>query len=177
MVESAIVRCEWVERYPELTEYHDTIWGRPTRDDQQIFAAYGQCILHAGLLWTAMLKKRAIFAVAFDDWDVELISQYDGADIDRLVHTEGMIRNFQKINAIINNARRVLEVRQEFPTFADYIWRFEGKDGRRVAGNLSDDLRRRKFKFAGPTTAYGLMQDIGMVNDHDKQCFFAQKSF
>src|SRR5439155_29801 len=113
--------CEWAVRHPELMEYHDQVWGRPTWDDQQIFAAYAQCVLHAGLVWTAMLKKRSTFAAAFDNWDVAKIARYDGAEIDRLVHTSGMIRNFQKINAIINNAQRFLEAQREFGSFAKYV--------------------------------------------------------
>jgi DNA-3-methyladenine glycosylase I len=179
------VRCEWAVRYPELIAYHDEVWGRPTRDDRAIFAAYGQCVLHAGLLWTALLKKRAIFAAAFDDWNVAKIAHYDGAEVERLLQTEGMIRNFQKINAIIHNAARFIEVQREFGSFGAYVWRFVDNEplacvctaeftcnvGRPEAERLAADLKRRGFKFAGPATAYGLMEDIGMVNDHDRACF------
>ncbi len=177
------MRCEWAVLHPELLSYHDDVWGVPTRDDRAIFAAYSQCVLHAGLLWTAMLKKRPIFAAAFDDWDVNAIAEYDGAEVDRLMHTEGMMRNLQKISCIISNARRFLEVRREFGLFAEYVWRFvdgEPLDGatqeakaRRVAEKLSVDLKKRGFKFAGPASAYGLMEDIGMVNDHELGCFRA----
>lgn len=189
MSPEAVVRCQWAVRYPELVDYHDNVWGRSTHNDREIFAAYGQCILHAGLLWTALLRKRAIFAHAFDDWEVAKVARYDGAEIDRLVHTEGMIRNFQKINAVIHNAARFQEVQREFGSFAEYVWRFtdgevlacECRDGytcsvgRTEAATLAADLKRRGFKFAGPATAYGLMEDIGMVNDHDRRCFRAVK--
>ncbi len=174
------VRCQWAVEHPELITYHDEIWGRPTRDDRAIFAAYAQCVLHAGLLWTAMLKKRPVFAAAFADWDVAKIAAYDGTEIDRLMHTEGMMRNLQKITCIIKNAGCYIEVQREFGSFADYIWQFARQpiDGTRdeakaraVAEKLSDDLKRRGFKFAGPASAYGLMEDIGLVNDHDPHCF------
>jgi DNA-3-methyladenine glycosylase I len=159
------VRCQWSVQHPELIPYHDEVWGRPQHDDQEIFAAYAQCVLHAGLVWTAMLKKRDVFRWAFDEWDIAKVAAYDGAEVDRLLHTEGMIRNFQKINAVIHNAGRFLVVQQEFGSFDAYVWQFNDKD------ELSADLKRRGFKFAGPATAYGLMEDIGIVNDHDHGCF------
>lgn len=177
------VRCRWAVEHPELIDYHDNVWGKPTHDDREIFAAYAQCILHAGLLWTAMLKKRLVFAAAFEDWDITKIAAYDGSDIDRLIHHEGMMRNFQKINSIIHNAGKFLDVQQEFGSFANYVWRFtDGKPlrqddgeqiGRPEAEELSIDLKMRGFKFAGPATAYGLMEDIGLVNDHNHYCFCA----
>lgn len=179
----AKVRCRWAVEHPELIDYHDNIWGVPTHDDQLIFAAYAQCILHAGLLWTAMLKKRPVFAAAFEHWDIAKIAQYDGSDIDRLIHHEGMMKNFQKINAIIHNAGKFLEVQHKFGSFADYVWRFTDGEalsqddsemvGRREAEAMSADLKQRGFKFAGSATAYGLMEDIGMVNDHNQYCWRA----
>jgi DNA-3-methyladenine glycosylase I len=134
-------------------------------------------------VWTAMLKKRPVFAAAFDDWDIVRVAEYDGAEVDRIVNTPGMMRNFVKINCIIWNAGRILEVQAEYGSFSEHLWRFTDGDvldgntqearARQVAEELGYDLRRRKFKFAGPATAYGLMEDIGMVNDHSRRCFRA----
>jgi DNA-3-methyladenine glycosylase I len=174
------VRCRWAVENPELIDYHDHYWGIPQHDDRAIFAAYGQCVLHAGLKWTSLLKKRDVFARAFSNWDIVKVARYGDEDIHRLM-TEGPMRNMQKINAIINNARRFLDIQNEFGSFDEYVWRFV--DGEPIVGShlsrpaekaqtkLAEDLKKRGFKFAGPATALGLMQDIGMVNDHDEGCF------
>ena len=181
MTRDSKVRCRWAVEHPELIDYHDHVWGTPTHDDREIFAAYAQCVLHAGLLWKAMLKKRPVFAAAFDDWDVAKIAGYDEFEIERLMTAEGMMHNFQKINCIIKNAGRYQEVQAEFGSFSAYLWRFVDDEpllqddskrvGRREAEVLSKDMMKRGFKFAGPASAYGLMEDIGMVNDHNAGCF------
>jgi DNA-3-methyladenine glycosylase I len=178
------VRCRWAVEHPELIDYHDNHWGVPQHDDRIIFGAYSQCVLHAGLNWTAMLKNRPVFERAFDGWDVERIASYDENDINRLMHSDGMIRNLQKINAIINNAPCFLEVQREFGSFDKYIWRFVNDEpiicdhktnpATVPARNLAADLRKRGFKFIGEPTAVGLMQDIGMINEHDEHCFRRQ---
>ena len=178
---TTLVRCQWAVEHPELIDYHDKIWGHPTHDDREIFGAYVQCILHAGLLWTAMLKKRPIFEAAFSDFDVAKVASYDEGDIERLTNTDGMIRNYVKINSVIHNAGKILAVQDEFGSFSNYLWRFvddepiicdhDTSPAAPAAHKLSMDLRARGFKFAGEATAFGLMQDMGMVNDHDKTCF------
>jgi DNA-3-methyladenine glycosylase I len=128
-----------------------------------------------------MLKKRQVFREAFDDWDIKKIAGYDGYEVDRLIKTEGMIRNFQKINAVINNAKRYVEIQDGFGTASDYLWSFVdnqpiprnhiSRPGELSARNLSLDLRKRGFQFAGEATAVGVMQDTEMINDHDISCF------
>lgn len=174
------VRCQWAVRYPELISYHDDQWGSPQHDDEVIFAAYAQCILHAGLNWVAFLKKRDQFRAAFDGWDIDTVAAYGEEDRERLM-TDGPVRNLQKINAIINNARRFQGVQKEFGSFDKYIWAFVDNQpilcdhlsspATKPARKLAADLKKRGFKFAGEATAIGLMQDIGMINDHSKDCF------
>jgi DNA-3-methyladenine glycosylase I len=96
----------WAVQHPELLDYHDVIWGSPTYEDRKIFAAYAQCIMHAGLLWTAMLKKRPVFAQAFEQWDIAKVAAYDEREVERLMIADGMMHNFVKINCVIYNARQ-----------------------------------------------------------------------
>ena len=172
-----MIRCQWAVKYPELIPYHDEAWGQPTHDDQVIFAALGQCILHAGLLWTALLKKREQFASAFDGWNIDVIARYGDSDMARLLEDSRVIRNVQKLSSVIHDARKIREVQQEFGSFAPYIWRYvdeplQPDDARmqRVAEKMSKDLKARGFKFTGPATCYGLMEDIGMIAIHDPAC-------
>jgi DNA-3-methyladenine glycosylase I len=174
------VRCRWAVEHPELIDYHDQSWSQPTHSDQEIFAAYGQCVLHAGLNWVAMLKKREVFAKAFDDWDINKVAGYGDDDITRLM-TRGPMRNFQKINAIINNAKCIQEIQNQSGSFAAYLWKFvndepiicdhKSNPATKAQMALAEDLQQRGFKFSGPATVLGLMQDIGMVDEHDESCF------
>lgn len=127
-----------------------------------------------------MFKKCPVFQAAFEGWDVEPVARYDGHDIERIMATEGMVRNAVKITCVITNPSRMLAVKAEYGSFAKYLWQFTGDaatsseaKSRAIAGILSADLKRRGFKFAGPATAFGLMQDVGLVNDHDPLCFKA----
>ncbi len=179
------IRCRWAVENPDLIEYHDNVWSvRPTTE-RRYFEALGLCILHAGLGWIMVLRKRDQLAAAFEGWDPATVARYDGNDMERLMEAPGMIRNFQKVNSIIYDAERFLEIQREFGSFGDYLWRFtdgqtlvcddpetgECTGGRREAERLSQDLKQRGFKFAGPGTAFGLMEDVGLLNHHDKNCF------
>jgi DNA-3-methyladenine glycosylase I len=155
--------------------------GSPTHDDKKIFAAYGQCIFHAGLLWTAILKRRDDFSNAFEQWNIQRVAQYDEIDRERLMQAPGVIHNYQKINAVIMDAQAILQIQSSGSRFASYLWSFTGDiplnradslaKGKIIAEKLSKSLQLHGFKFAGPATAYGLMQDIGMINSHDADCF------
>jgi DNA-3-methyladenine glycosylase I len=166
-------------------QYHDTEWGRPSRDDKHLFEMLILETMQAGLSWYTILKKRENFRKAFDQFDAEKISRYGDEKFARLMEDPGIIRNKQKISAAINNAARYLEVREVFGGFDKYIWQFtDGKtiDNRlkgmedypvtsRGSDAMSRDMKLRGFKFVGSTTCYAYMQSIGMVNDHLVDCW------
>lgn len=179
------IRCAWAENDPLLIAYHDLEWGVPVHDDILIFEFLALEGMQAGLSWMTILRKRENFRSAFDGFDPMRIADYGQAEVERLLGDPGIIRNRRKIEAVIQNAKAFLKVQSEFGTFDNYIWRF-------VAGKpivnawktiadipvltplavaLSDDLKRRGFKFVGPTICYAHMQATGMVNDHTIDCF------
>lgn len=179
-------RCEWVPEGNILMEaYHDNEWGKPAHDDRTHFEFLILEGAQAGLSWEIILKRRKEYAKAFADFDWEKVALYDQRKIDELLNKSGIIRNRLKVESAVNNAKRFIEVRKEFGTFDDYIWRFVG--GKPKCGHwttckeipceteesraLSKDLRKRGFKFVGPKIIYSHMQAVGMINDHTKGCF------
>ena len=180
-----MIRCGWANSDPLLREYHDKEWGVPVHDDGRLFEFLVLEGAQAGLSWLTILKKREAFRLAFDGFNASKVALYSNADVKRLLHNPDIIRNRLKITAIITNARQFLAVREEFKNFDNYIWQFvENKPIKRHARSLSsipaktkqsdamsEDLRRRGFKFAGTTICYAFMQAVGMVNDHTTKCF------
>ena len=183
-------RCFGGPNDPLMTSYHDEEWGVPVHDDRLLFEFLALEGAQAGLSWQTILRKRESFREAFDDFNPEKIATYAEADRTRLLANDGIVRNRLKIEAIINNAQRFLEVQKEFGAFDRYIWQFTDYKTLRTPGVLtfenmpaktaeseamSKDLRARGFRFVGPTICYALMQAIGMVNDHVTDCFRAPK--
>ena len=183
-------RCEWVHNAPEqLVEYHDREWGVPVHDNRLLFEALILGGFQAGLSWTIVLKKREAFRLAFDGFDPKRIALYKESKIGKLINDPGIIRNRQKINAAVKNAKAVLHIQKEFKDFDTYIWSFvngktiinDWKQERDIpvstpeAEKMSRDLKRRGFSFVGPTICYAVMQGIGMVNDHTVDCFRYQE--
>jgi DNA-3-methyladenine glycosylase I len=178
-------RCGWVGDHPLYVEYHDTEWGVPAFDDARQFEFLVLEGMQAGLSWMTILKKRENFHRAFAGFDVEKIARFTQRRVEKLLGDAGIIRNRQKIEAAIGNAKAFLKVQAEFHGFNDYIWGFV--DGRPVVNawkrvadipsetersrTLSKDLKQRGFRFVGPTTIYAHMQATGMVNDHLVSCF------
>ena len=178
-------RCSWADGDPLYEEYHDTEWGVPLYDDQRIFEFLVLESMQAGLSWMTILKKRENFRRAFAGFDYEKVARFSQAKVERLMQDAGIIRNRKKIEAAVANAKAFIKVRREFGTFSKYIWGFV--DGRPVVNEsrtvrdipaltetavlLSKDLKKRGFKFLGPTTVYAHMQAAGMVNDHLMSCF------
>jgi len=168
-----------------MIAYHDEEWGVPLHDDQEIFEFLVLEGMQAGLSWSTVLRKRENFRKAFHGFDPVKIARYGKRDVDRLLSNEGIIRNRLKIQAVINNAQRFLEVQKAFGTFDAYIWRFVG--GKPIQNRfrslselpatspesdaLSKDLKARGFTFVGSTIMYAHMQATGMVNDHTVDCF------
>jgi len=159
-------RCAWPSN-PLAVAYHDKEWGVPVRSDRKLFECLTLEGAQAGLSWDTILAKRRNYRRAFDGFDFTKIAAYGARERRRLLADAGIVRHPGKIDATIENARRVLEVREEFGSFSKYLWRLAGAG----AEALSRDLRKRGFRFVGATTVYAFMQAVGMVNDHEASCF------
>jgi DNA-3-methyladenine glycosylase I len=159
-------RCAW-PRNPLAIAYHDKEWGVPVHNDRKLFECLTLEGAQAGLSWDTILAKRRNYRRAFDGFDVAKVALYGARERRRLLADAGIVRHAGKIEATIANAQRALEVQKEFGSLSKYFWGFAG----RGAEVLSKDLKKRGFRFVGPTTVYAFMQAIGMVNDHDERCF------
>jgi DNA-3-methyladenine glycosylase I len=182
---SELVRCPWGAGDPLYIDYHDTEWGLPLHDDQRLFEMLVLEGAQAGLSWSTILKKRAAYRAAFDNFDPRKVARYDDARIAELLANPGIIRNKLKVNAAITNALAFLETQAEFGSFDTYIWSFvEGEPRINRWKQLSEipaetdqsramskDLKQRGFKFVGSTIVYAHMQATGLVNDHLVGCF------
>jgi DNA-3-methyladenine glycosylase I len=166
-------------------KYHDEEWGVPVHDDRKLFEFIVLDGFQAGLTWWLILQRREALKIAFDNFNPDIISKYNSKDIERLLNAQGMIKNKAKIAATINNARIFLEVQKEFGSFDKFIWGFvNGKpilnsfkslselpSETEESRKMSKELKRRGFKFVGPTICYAFMQAAGLVNDHLVDCF------
>ncbi len=181
------VRCWWPGDDAEYVRYHDEEWGRPVHDDVRLFEKLCLEGFQAGLSWLTILRKRENFRAAFDGFDFHKIAKYTDSDVERLLGDVGIVRHRGKIEAIINNAQRTLELVEEFGSLSDYLWGFAPADHPVYTREtmlsetpesraLSKDLKKRGFKFVGPTTIYALMQAMGMVNDHIEGCFCREEA-
>lgn len=176
------MRCSWATTPPSIS-YHDQEWGVPLHDDTRLFEFLVLEGAQAGLSWETILRKRDNYRAAFDGFNPTKVAKYDQRKIDALLQDAGIIRNRLKINSAVTNAIAFLQVKREFGSFDEYVWRFvNGKPLRRKPGQpivartevsdaLSKDLIKRGFKFVGSTICYSFMQAVGMVNDHDSKCF------
>ena len=186
LMKKELKRCGWPIAGDELyLTYHDEEWGVPVNDDRKIFEFLVLESFQAGLSWRTVLYKRENFRKAFAGFDFNKVARFTAKDQARLMQDAGIIRNRAKILAAIANANRFLEVRKEFGTFAKYMWSWVGGKPRvnsfkspkdypehtDEAERWSKDLKKRGFKFLGPTVVYSHMQAVGMVNDHTTDCF------
>jgi len=175
-------RCHWARTELSIA-YHDCEWGMPVRDDRTLFEFLILEGAQAGLSWETILRKRENYRRAFDNFDPKKVARYDARKIAKLLQDEGIIRNRLKIASAVGNARAFLEIQKEFGSFSNYVWQFVGgKPKRRKRGApiqvttsdsdaLSRDLKHRGFNFVGSTICYSFMQAVGLVNDHDAECF------
>lgn len=178
-------RCGWCGDDPLYIAYHDEDWGVPVHDDRTLFEMLVLEGAQAGLSWLTILKKRAHYRKAFDDFDVMTVAHYSDIDRQRLLADPGIVRNRLKIESAIKNARGVLAIIEEFGTLDAFFWRYvDGTPQQnswksaadlpaqtKISDMLSKDLKRRGFNFVGPTICYAFMQSVGMVNDHTVDCF------
>lgn len=178
-------RCPWCLGFEDYVTYHDKEWGVPVWDDQIHFEFLILESAQAGLSWATILKKREGYRKAFADFDYNVVAEFPESYVQELMQDPGIIRNVLKIRAAINNAKRFIEVQQEFGSFSKYIWSFVGD--KPVKNRLSSmaevqtttiesdllakDLKKRGFKFLGSTTVYAHMQATGLYNDHLESCF------
>ena len=180
------MRCAWGDSAPEYRAYHDTEWGFPVGDDRRLFEKLCLEGFQSGLSWLTILRKREAFRRAFAGFDFERVARFGERDVERLLGDAGIVRHRGKIEATINNARRAIELVEAEGSLAGYVWRFEPDAGARPkrltwevlremattdeSRALAKDLKRRGWRFVGPTTVYAFMQAMGLVNDHVDGC-------
>ena len=177
-----VQRCWWCGEDDLYVRYHDTEWGHAVTDDVRLFEKICLEGFQAGLSWITILRKRENFRLAFDGFDFDTIKNYTEKDVQRLLNNEGIIRHRGKIEATINNAQRAVEICDEFGSLAAYFWGWEPQAQiilndksdvpavTDISKALSKDLKKRGWKFVGPTTCYAFMQAMGLVNDHIQGC-------
>jgi DNA-3-methyladenine glycosylase I len=184
--DDGVARCWWCAGDPLYESYHDTEWGRPVADDSRLFEKLSLEGFQSGLSWLTILRKRDNFRRAFKSFDIETVARFNARSVQRLLTDAGIVRHRGKIEATITNARRCIDVIEEFGSLAAYVWRYEADPKSRPrrldratltqlstsdeAAAMSKDLRRRGWSFVGPTTAYAFMEAMGLVNDHLTAC-------
>jgi DNA-3-methyladenine glycosylase I len=182
--EDGVSRCWWADSAPEYRAYHDHEWGFPVADDVRLFEKLSLEGFQAGLSWLTILRKRENFRRAFAGFDFEAVARFGEDDVTRLLGDASIIRHRGKIEAVINNARRAVELVDAEGSLAGYVWQFEpparsgalDREGLRELATtaeskaLAKDLKRRGWRFVGPTTVYAFMQAMGLVNDHLDGC-------
>ena len=173
-------RCKWSGAAPEFLDYHDHEWGFPVSDDTRLFEKLCLESFQSGLSWRTILNKREGFRAAFDGFDFHKVSHYDAADIDHLLNNAEIVRHKGTIAAVINNAARAVEMVEAEGSLATFFWGFEPKPEElgspqsqstsESSEALARELKRRGWKFLGPTTIFAFMQAMGLINDHSEDC-------
>ncbi len=178
-------RCRWCNDNALLTQYHDEEWGVPVFDDRKLFEFITLEGAQAGLNWLTILQRREFYRQELDQFDVNKIARYSAKKMASMLENPRLIRNRLKLQSVVKNAQAFLTVQEQFANFAEYIWQFvdgQPKDGRlkkdqsppsssKESDSMSKDLKKRGFSFVGSTICYAFMQAMGMVNDHNRDCF------
>jgi len=182
--DDGLMRCTWAAAAPEFPDYHDIEWGFPEGDEFRLFEKICLEGFQSGLSWRTILVKRENFREAFHHFDFNEIAKFGEADVERLLQNAGIVRHRGKIEAVINNARRARELVADEGSLAKYVWQYEpgSADAEPQSQStspesiaLSKDLKKRGWKFVGPTTAYAFMQAMGLVNDHAEGCIIRDR--
>lgn len=185
-MDKKINRCDWANKDPLLKDYHDNVWGKPIYDDKKLFRMLVLESMQAGLSWLTILKKIDNFDKAFDGFDPDIIVSYDEKKEDELMENQGIIRNRLKIKSVKKNALAYQKIVRDFGSFSDYLWDFvdfkpiinkwdevsQIPAKSLLSEKISADMKKRGFKFVGPTIIYSFMQAVGMINDHLVTCDF-----
>ena len=176
-------RCHWVDENSSIyIKYHDEEWGIPKYNDKELFELLILESFQAGLSWITVLKKREDFRIAFDNFDVKKVASYDETKVNELLNNEKIIRSRGKINSAINNAKIFIDIQKEFGSFTNYIWGFTNNQvvknssdvlpaSTPLSDKISKDLKKRGMKYVGTIIIYSYLQAIGVVDDHEKDCF------
>lgn len=178
------LRCTWSGSVPEFLAYHDTEWGFPVDDDRRLFEKISLEGFQSGLSWRTILAKRESFRAAFRGFDFAQVASFTHADVERLLQDAAIVRHRGKIEAVVNNAGRALDLVETEGSIAAYVWRYEDPEPDRrpewratspASEAMSRDLKKRGWRFVGPTTAYAFMQAMGLVNDHEAGCVVRER--
>uniref|UniRef100_A0A7S3PQV3 DNA-3-methyladenine glycosylase I n=1 Tax=Aplanochytrium stocchinoi TaxID=215587 RepID=A0A7S3PQV3_9STRA len=181
-----VKRCKWCESHELYIEYHDNEWGRPVYDDDKLFEMISLEGAQAGLNWLTILKKRNGYRDVFKKFKVCIVAKFTERDIERALVNPNVIRHKGKLNSVVHNSRLILELQRDpkYGSFSNFVWSYAPTERRfdsHCQGNspeaqcMSKDLKKRGFKFVGPTTCYAFMQACGIVNDHAPHCFLFEK--
>jgi len=177
-------RCRWCGGAPEFVPYHDHEWGFPVSDDRRLFEKLSLEGFQSGLSWRTILNKREAFRAGFAGFDIDTVAAFGEADVNRLLADKGIVRHRGKIEAVINNAARAQELIAEAGSIAAFVWRYEAKEPAPPQSQttspesiaLSKALKKRGWKFVGPTTVFAFMQAMGLVNDHQEGCIARKRA-
>ena len=172
------LRCQWCAATPDYLHYHDKEWGFPVADDQRLFEKLSLEAFQSGLSWRTILAKRENFRAAFQNFDIDAVAGFGAGDVERLLGDAGIVRHRGKIEAVIQNARCAQELMAREGSLAAYVWRYEARHAAPFQSAstslasvaMSKDLKKRGWKFVGPTTVYAFMQAMGLINDHAEDC-------